>query len=668
MEFHPFRFDVKKLRPLLQRDLYTDPNVMLRELAQNAHDAIMRRAQLDPHFRPERDGHVLFQVDKMAGTLVVSDNGAGMDRQDLLDIFRWYGRSDKSAGEVGTFGLGAKSIFATADSFTIHTKSLKTGKTCQAYVKLEGLAFQPTPPTRSEPGTTIAVPLGNIKIRTNLNDDNFYDADDEDDDRSGHNQLRLAALVDFCRCVKVPIFVQRRQRKQLISQKHPWSGQREPSERFTHPIRGDGFELYLSTGDVTFKVYVNGFFVCEYDDNDRRNRPEHDHVAVNILKKGLVDVTISRDGIIKDMKYDALLHNINKTIIEHASTFNFWGRTSVCASGGQVFVKWLKQSRLFKKLAINVQQAVSLLNGDVTACPMQNSAYDHTVTLLEFLARKERKYYQFGMMRQEQADIMAKANNISILTHPRELGKQGLLEYLARVGVKKLDGVKKTRAEYVLCDDNESRHFNTLEQLKNDRHASSETYRKDHPLFIFPPATTVLQLRKLSRRLHIMAVKLKDGEQLNLCSVHDLRNISHSRVTLHGVDIDLDKVNVSRTSIAPPEFYKFAQQATKNAVIFTADLASVCLLAVRGATFADSEDLHGVLKVSLPPSVKDNFTPWQMESEEHCSTLAKIASTVDWNHPYFPWMFRYAVAREWQADEVLEGLGGYQVIALRGED
>lgn len=84
MEYYPFRFDVKRLRPLLQKQLYKDPNVVLRELAQNAHDAIMRRSRLDTSFKPERDGEIVFEVHEPSGTLSISDSGAGMSRDAIL--------------------------------------------------------------------------------------------------------------------------------------------------------------------------------------------------------------------------------------------------------------------------------------------------------------------------------------------------------------------------------------------------------------------------------------------------------------------------------------------------------------------------------------------------------------------------------------------------------
>ena len=88
MDFYPFRFDVKRLRPLLQRDLYTNPDVAIRELAQNAHDAILRRAEVEETFNLGRDGEIVFHIDPLGGTLSVSDNGAGMSRDKLLNVFR----------------------------------------------------------------------------------------------------------------------------------------------------------------------------------------------------------------------------------------------------------------------------------------------------------------------------------------------------------------------------------------------------------------------------------------------------------------------------------------------------------------------------------------------------------------------------------------------------
>jgi len=279
LDFYPFRFDVKRLRPLLQRDLYTDTNIAIRELAQNAHDAILRRAKMEKPFVPERDGKIIFQVDPVRGTLSVMDNGAGMSKEKILNVFRYYGRTDKEANdEAGTFGLGAKSIFARADSFTINTRSIETGENSQVYAKLEGLAFQPSPPVRESPGTTITLP-SQMKMG-----------------------LLCQVLDQYCRAVRIPIYVEQsgENGRRLVSQQPPWRGK-------CVRIQGDGLDVYVVvsnyddngtyTGMEGARVLlcVEGFSVTETQfDIDLSG------VAVNLTRKDMASLTMGREDFVKD--------------------------------------------------------------------------------------------------------------------------------------------------------------------------------------------------------------------------------------------------------------------------------------------------------------------------------------------------------------------------------
>jgi molecular chaperone HtpG len=80
-------FDFDGLIRLLAGHLYSEKKVFIRELIQNAHDAIQRRAAREPGFHVDQ-GYIDILTDLTAGAgrIVFRDNGIGMTAEDL-DIF-----------------------------------------------------------------------------------------------------------------------------------------------------------------------------------------------------------------------------------------------------------------------------------------------------------------------------------------------------------------------------------------------------------------------------------------------------------------------------------------------------------------------------------------------------------------------------------------------------
>ncbi|HQL88770.1 MAG TPA: ATP-binding protein, partial [Lentisphaeria bacterium] len=86
-EQRPFKTEVKKLLDLVIHSLYSNKEIFLRELISNASDAIDRA-----RFESLKDESILeddpewkikITVDKEAKTLTVSDNGIGMNAEEL---------------------------------------------------------------------------------------------------------------------------------------------------------------------------------------------------------------------------------------------------------------------------------------------------------------------------------------------------------------------------------------------------------------------------------------------------------------------------------------------------------------------------------------------------------------------------------------------------------
>ncbi|MBL8910550.1 MAG: ATP-binding protein, partial [Archangium sp.] len=81
--------DLAGLMSVLGEHLYSTPTVALRELVQNAHDAITRRkieASGSP-FEPR----IEVKLDRARGTLTITDSGAGLTRQEIIDFLATIG-------------------------------------------------------------------------------------------------------------------------------------------------------------------------------------------------------------------------------------------------------------------------------------------------------------------------------------------------------------------------------------------------------------------------------------------------------------------------------------------------------------------------------------------------------------------------------------------------
>ena len=119
--------------------IYTHKEIFLREIISNASDAIDKLCYLsltDDKVGMNRDDfQITLTIDKDNRTLTVSDNGIGMDENDLENnlgviansgSFRFKGDlEDKETSDtdiIGQFGVGFYSAFMVADQITVVTK------------------------------------------------------------------------------------------------------------------------------------------------------------------------------------------------------------------------------------------------------------------------------------------------------------------------------------------------------------------------------------------------------------------------------------------------------------------------------------------------------------------------------------------------------------------
>ena len=133
-----FKAESKRLLDLMINSIYTHKEIFLREIISNASDAcdkLCYKGLTDENVKLDRkDFHIDITVDKDARTITVSDNGIGMDRDDLennLGVIassgsykfkQEVGDDAKDTDVIGQFGVGFYSAFMVADHITVVTK------------------------------------------------------------------------------------------------------------------------------------------------------------------------------------------------------------------------------------------------------------------------------------------------------------------------------------------------------------------------------------------------------------------------------------------------------------------------------------------------------------------------------------------------------------------
>ncbi len=134
-----FQTEVRQLMQLMIHSLYSNKEIFLRELISNASDAADKlrfEALADETLQSDDpDLRISIEVDKDKQTLVISDNGIGMSRDELIENLGTIAKSGTSeflqqmtgdqkhdAHLIGQFGVGFYSAFIVADNVVVESR------------------------------------------------------------------------------------------------------------------------------------------------------------------------------------------------------------------------------------------------------------------------------------------------------------------------------------------------------------------------------------------------------------------------------------------------------------------------------------------------------------------------------------------------------------------
>ena len=197
--------ETQNIFPVIKRWLYSDKEIFVREIVSNACDAVTKLGRLIS-LGEVKDlslvGRVDVSVSKKARTITVSDNGIGMDADEIKKyigsialsgamefIQKYEGKGDGATdGIIGHFGLGFYSAFMVSDSVEVISRSYKDSAPCVKWVCSDEGAYEISEGDRKERGTTVVMHIN-----------------DEGEDYLNASTLR-SVLDKYCAFMPVEIF------------------------------------------------------------------------------------------------------------------------------------------------------------------------------------------------------------------------------------------------------------------------------------------------------------------------------------------------------------------------------------------------------------------------------------------------------------------------------
>ena len=141
-----FKSESKRLLDLMINSIYTHKEIFLREIISNASDAIDKLYYIsltDSNVGLNKaDFKIRIDLDKQNRTITITDNGIGMDSDDLDQNlgtiansgslkFKQENEKNDDVDIIGQFGVGFYSAFMVADEITVQSKKYNCDKAYQ---------------------------------------------------------------------------------------------------------------------------------------------------------------------------------------------------------------------------------------------------------------------------------------------------------------------------------------------------------------------------------------------------------------------------------------------------------------------------------------------------------------------------------------------------------
>ena len=173
MSKREFQTEVNQLLHLIVHSLYSHPEIFLRELISNASDALDKLKYLtlteDPYKSLAFEPRIDLDLDEVQNALTVSDNGIGMNDEDLVSHLGTIARSGtknflsnlsgdakRDSNLIGQFGVGFYSVFMVADRVEVISRKAAEERAWK-WTSDGKTGFEIEPAERDQQGTTVKI-------------------------------------------------------------------------------------------------------------------------------------------------------------------------------------------------------------------------------------------------------------------------------------------------------------------------------------------------------------------------------------------------------------------------------------------------------------------------------------------------------------------------------
>lgn len=163
----------KNIFSILKKWLYTEQDIVFRELISNASDAIEKRTAVQEAGKTGKEypeGKITVTLDTEGNRIILSDNGIGMTEEEIdryinqiafsgaSDFISQYSENQRDT-IIGHFGVGFYSAFMIADHVAIETKSYLENAPAVRWDCNSDMSYEMTPGIRTEQGTDVILYL-----------------------------------------------------------------------------------------------------------------------------------------------------------------------------------------------------------------------------------------------------------------------------------------------------------------------------------------------------------------------------------------------------------------------------------------------------------------------------------------------------------------------------
>jgi molecular chaperone HtpG len=173
MSKREFQTEVNQLLQLIIHSLYSHPEIFLRELVSNASDALDKLKYLNLTEEPYKsivfEPRIDLELDEVQHSLTVSDNGIGMNDEDLAEHLGTIARSGtksflnnltgdakRDSNLIGQFGVGFYSAFMVADRVQVVSRKAAE-ENAWKWTSDGKSGFEIEPAERAQQGTTVTL-------------------------------------------------------------------------------------------------------------------------------------------------------------------------------------------------------------------------------------------------------------------------------------------------------------------------------------------------------------------------------------------------------------------------------------------------------------------------------------------------------------------------------